>query len=164
MFKARQRSWSWMMKSISARLWRRSWQLKGMRCIQQPLPKRAWLNSVSTYFTLSFPDMRMGGGSGMDLLRSIRTDCPRNGNNSSHGLWERRERCRSDEAQHDYLSKPVDRRRLSTADWQSPRKANGWPRKTAGPPRQPLERQRGVFRYHRKQQPYTSGSLRSSQR
>ncbi|HTY62029.1 MAG TPA: sigma-54 dependent transcriptional regulator [Acidobacteriota bacterium] len=66
------------------------------------------------FFQVVISDMRMGGASGMDLLRWIRTNCPDTemilltAYGSVEGAVEAMKL-----GAYDYLSKPVDRRRLS---------------------------------------------------
>jgi DNA-binding NtrC family response regulator len=66
------------------------------------------------FFQVVISDMRMDGGSGMDLLRWIRTNCPETeiilltAYGSVEGAVEAMKM-----GAYDYLSKPVDRRRLS---------------------------------------------------
>ncbi len=66
------------------------------------------------FFQIVISDMRMGGGSGMDLLRWIRTDCPETEIIllTAYGSVEDAVEAMKLGA-YDYLSKPVDRRRLS---------------------------------------------------
>jgi DNA-binding NtrC family response regulator len=65
-------------------------------------------------FQVVISDMRMGGGSGMDLLRWIRTNCPETEIIllTAYGSVEDAVEAMKLGA-YDYLSKPVDRRRLS---------------------------------------------------
>ena len=65
-------------------------------------------------FQIVISDMRMGGGSGMDLLRWIRTNCPETEIIllTAFGSVEDAVEAMKLGA-YDYLSKPVDRRRLS---------------------------------------------------
>ena len=66
------------------------------------------------FFQVVISDMRMDGGSGMDLLRWIRTDCPETEIIllTAYGSVENAVEAMKLGA-YDYLSKPVDRRRLS---------------------------------------------------
>ena len=66
------------------------------------------------FFQVVISDMRMDGGSGMDLLRWIRTDCPETEIIllTAYGSVEDAVEAMKLGA-YDYLSKPVDRRRLS---------------------------------------------------
>ena len=66
------------------------------------------------FFQVVVSDMRMDGGSGMDLLRWIRTDCPETEIIllTAYGSVEDAVEAMKLGA-YDYLSKPVDRRRLS---------------------------------------------------
>ena len=66
------------------------------------------------FFHVVISDMRMDGGSGMDLLRWIRTDCPETEIIllTAYGSVENAVEAMKLGA-YDYLSKPVDRRRLS---------------------------------------------------
>ena len=66
------------------------------------------------FFQIVISDMRMGGGSGMDLLRWIRTNCPETEIIllTAFGSVEDAVEAMKLGA-YDYLSKPVDRRRLS---------------------------------------------------
>ena len=66
------------------------------------------------FFQVVISDMRMDGGSGMDLLRWIRTNCPETEIIllTAYGSVENAVEAMKLGA-YDYLSKPVDRRRLS---------------------------------------------------
>ena len=66
------------------------------------------------FFQVVISDMRMGGGSGMDLLRWMREHCPETEMIllTAYGSVEDAVEAMKLGA-YDYLSKPVDRRRLS---------------------------------------------------
>ena len=103
-----------MMKLISARLWRQSWKAEGYEVHAAASAEEGMSKLGEDFFQVVISDMRMDGGSGMDLLRWIRTDCPETEMIllTAYGSVEDAVEAMKLGA-YDYLSKPVDRRRLS---------------------------------------------------